>query len=71
MPDPTETRRLLRIAFHGDSIQGSLDGADGRRPFFGWLELLAAIDALRTDGRARRTPPPRPRPGNREEEEWR
>ena len=77
MTDPAETRRLLRIAFCGDSVRGSLDGTDGPRPFFGWLELLAAIDALRTDAhaaaeRTRPAPPcPRPRRTNQEEDRCR
>jgi hypothetical protein len=53
MTDPAETRRLLRIVFSGDSVRGSLDGDGGRHRFVGWLELLAAIDALRTDVPAR------------------
>jgi hypothetical protein len=46
---PAETRRLLRIIFDGDSVHGSLDDADRAHPFVGWLELLAAIQELRTD----------------------
>jgi hypothetical protein len=50
MTKPAETRRLLRITFEGDSVRGSLDDdAELARPFVGWLELLAAIQELRTD----------------------
>jgi hypothetical protein len=47
---PAETRRVLRITFDGETVHGSLDDdADRTRPFAGWLELLAAIQDLRTD----------------------
>jgi hypothetical protein len=50
MTSPAETSRVLRIAFDGDSVHGSLDdGGERVHPFFGWLELLAAIEALRAD----------------------
>jgi hypothetical protein len=48
MTTPGETLRVLRIAFDGDSVHGSLDDGDNRvQPFFGWLELLVAIEGLR------------------------
>jgi hypothetical protein len=46
MTKSAETRRLLRITFEGDSVH---DDGERARPFVGWLELLAAIQELRTD----------------------
>jgi len=33
---------------HGDVISGEIVGEGGSRPFHGWLELMDALDALRS-----------------------
>jgi hypothetical protein len=54
MPDTHEIRRLLRLAFEGDSMRGSLVDGNGRpHAFSGWLELLAAIEELRVNAQDR------------------
>lgn len=44
-----EVRVTLDLARHGEVIHGSVSGFDdGPHPFFGWIELADALEALRT-----------------------
>jgi hypothetical protein len=67
MHEPQNVRLILDIDPDGETIRGSVSKADqGGRPFFGWLELAAALEAARqevTEPSARVTfpgVPPRP-----------
>ncbi len=48
MPDVTPLLLSLELDSAADPISGQIVGADGTtRPFRGWLELAAALDAFR------------------------
>jgi hypothetical protein len=46
----SEIRLILHVDLYADPITGSLTRADGgRRPFSGWISLVAALNAIRDD----------------------
>ena len=57
----TNARITLELLVGADPIRGSLEHADGRsEPFWGWLELIAALERAAAEQPAERRQPQTP-----------